>query len=134
MVCRVSNLFVSLGSSLGSQFQSRRSIVARHVQLDQLDIVLAEMSKVGWAEKETHPKLIRDIESFIGEQIVELITGFDAVALVVILGSKDLGDVGKVPRLNIIVSGIPTMNVSLDGITFIANHKSGIYKHVTVKF
>lgn len=77
-------------------------------------------------EQGTHSKFVRNIEGLVGKQLVELITGLDAVALVVILGSEDLGDVRKVPGLNVIVSCIPTVDVSLDGVTLVANHKPGV--------
>lgn len=71
----------------------------------------------------THPKLVRTVESLIGEQLVKFITGLDAVALVAIFGTENLGDIEEVPGLNVIVFRIPTMDVSLNGVTVVANHK-----------
>jgi hypothetical protein len=72
----------------------------------------------------THSKLVGHVEVLVSEQLVELITGLDTVALVVVLGSEDLGDAGKVPWLDVVVSCVPSMDVSLDSVAIVADNEA----------
>jgi hypothetical protein len=77
----------------------------------------------------TYPKLIGRIELLVGKQLVELVTGLDPVSLVVLLGAEGLGNVGEVPGLDVIVLRIPSVDVSLDGVSFVADHEPTKCKH-----
>jgi hypothetical protein len=110
-------------SGLGGQLQGRRGIVARHVQLDQLDSALAENLRLRCFD--THSKLVGHVEILISEQLVEFVTGLDTVALVVVLGSEDCGNVGKFPRLDVIVNCVPSVDVSLDSVAIVADNEAG---------
>lgn len=72
----------------------------------------------------THSKHVGRVEVLVSEQLVELITSLDTVALVVVLGSEDLGDIGKVPWLDIVVSCVPSMDVSLDSVAVVADNEA----------
>lgn len=72
----------------------------------------------------THLQPAGTTELIIGEEVLQLVPGLDAVALVPSLASENLGDIGIVPRLNIIVARIPPMDVSLDSVTFVTNDES----------
>lgn len=113
---------VAIRSGLGGQLQGRRGIVARHVQLDQLDSALAENLRLPCVD--THSKLVGHVEILVSEQLVEFVTGLDTVALVVVLGSKDCGNVGKFPRLDVIVTCVPSVDVSLDSVAIVANNEA----------
>lgn len=60
----------------------------------------------------------------IGEQVLQLVSGFDAANLVRIPGSENLRDVGIIPGLDVIIDRFPSVNVSLNGVTFIANDET----------
>ena len=72
----------------------------------------------------TYSKLVGRVEVLVSEQFVELITGLDTVALVVVLGSEGLGDIGKVPWLDIVVNSVPSVDVSLDSVAVIADNEA----------
>lgn len=110
-------------SGLGGQLQGCRGIVARHVQLDQLDSALAENLRLPCVD--THSKLVGHVELLVSEQLVEFVTGLDTVALVVVLGSEDCGNVGKFPRLDVVVTCVPSVDVSLDSVAIVANNETG---------
>lgn len=110
-------------SCLGGQLQGRRSIVARHVQLNQLNSALAENLRLPCVG--TYSKLVGHVEVLVSEQLVKFVTGLDTVALVVVLGSEDCGDVGKFPRLDVVVTCVPSVDVSLDGVAIVANNETG---------
>lgn len=114
---------VAIRSGLGGQLQARRGIVARHVQLDQLDSELAENLRLACVD--THSKLVGHVEVVVSEQLVKFVTGLDTVALVVVLGTEDCGNVGKLPRLDVVVTCVPSVDVSLDGVAVVANNKAG---------
>lgn len=63
-------------------------------------------------------------ELLIGEQVLQLVSGLDAANLVRIPGSENLRDVGIVPGLDVIIARFPSVNVSLNGVTFIADDES----------
>lgn len=123
MDSRVSRLFVSLGCGLSSQFQPGRSIIARHIQFNQLNHPLYQHLYCESSQWGTHPKVVGIIESLISEQLVKLITGLNAVALVAIFGTENLGNIEEVPGLYVIVFCIPAVDVSLDSVTVVANDK-----------
>lgn len=110
-------------SGLGGQLQARRGIVAGHVHLDQLDSTLAENLRLLCVD--THSKFVRHVEVLVSEQLVEFVTGLDTVALVVVLGSENFGNVDKFPRLDVVVTCVPSVDVSLDSVTIVANNKAG---------
>lgn len=78
--------------------------------------------------KWTYLETLRIAETRVGEQLVQLIPRLDPVTLVAILGTKDLGDIGKVPGLDVVVAGIPAVDVSLDRVALIANHETRSYQ------
>lgn len=55
---------------------------------------------------------------------MELISGLDAVSLVTIIGTEDLGNVDMIPGLDIVVRRIPSVNVSLDGVALVADDEA----------
>lgn len=72
---------------------------------------------------------LRVAEALVGKQLVQLIPSLDPVTLVSVLGAKDLGDIGKVPGLDVVVASIPSMDVSLDGVALVADHKAMSCQH-----
>lgn len=60
----------------------------------------------------------------IGEQVLQLVSGLDAANLVRIPGSENLRDIGIVPGLDVIIARFPSVNVSLNGVTFVADDES----------
>ena len=73
----------------------------------------------------THSKLVGHVEVLVSEQLVEFVTGLDTVALVVVLGSEDLGNVNKFPRLDVVVNRIPSVDVSLDSVAVVTDNEAG---------
>jgi hypothetical protein len=73
----------------------------------------------------THSKLVGHVEVLVSEQLGKFVTSLDTVALVIVLGSEDFGDVGEFPWLDIVVFCVPSVNVSLDGVTFVADNEAG---------
>lgn len=74
----------------------------------------------------THSKLVGNVEFLLGEQLVEFVTGLDTIACVVVLvSSEDLGNVGKVPWLDVVVTCVPSMDVSLNSVAVVADNETG---------
>lgn len=71
----------------------------------------------------TYPKLVGRTELLVSKQLVELVAGLDPVSLVVLLGAEDLGNVGEVPGLDVVVLRIPSVDVSFDGVSLVADHE-----------
>lgn len=61
----------------------------------------------------------------IGEEVLQLVSGLDAVALVPFSTPEDLGNIGIVPGLDIIVALLPSVDVPLNSVTFVTNDESG---------
>ena len=130
----MSGLLVASGCGLGGQFQCCGRVVARHVKFDQLhiiDIMLAHPSSptqvlIGWqcSSLWTDLKTAWVAELLIRKELVQLVPGLDAASLVAVTSTKYLGNVRKVPGLNVVVAGIPTVDVSLNGVALVANNKS----------
>lgn len=60
----------------------------------------------------------------IGKEVFQLVSGLDAVALVPFCTSENLGNIGIVPRLDVIVALLPSVDVPLNSVTFVANDES----------
>lgn len=58
------------------------------------------------------------------KQLGELLSGLNPVTLILVLGTKCHGQVHKVPFLNVVVALLPSVNISLDGKPFVADHKA----------
>lgn len=69
-------------------------------------------------------KSARVTELLIGEQVLQLVSGLDTANLIRIPGSENLRDVGIVPGLDVVIARFPSVNVSLNGVTFIADDES----------
>lgn len=65
-------------------------------------------------------------EFLVLEELVHLILGLNHITLVEVASSEYGGDVLVVPFLDIVVSGIPSVNVPLDGISLVADHEAEI--------
>lgn len=72
----------------------------------------------------TYPKFFRGAEVLVGKQLVEFVASLDTVTLVSILSTEDLRNIGKVPGLDVIVTLVPSVDVALDGVALVADHKS----------
>lgn len=72
----------------------------------------------------TYAEAVGFIEAGLSKQLVELISGLDAVSLVAIIGTEDLWNVDMIPRLDIVVRRIPSVNVSLNGVALVTDDKA----------
>ena len=69
------------------------------------------------------------------EEVLCFLLCFDLICLRLLrVGSKDMNQVLIFPLLDIIITGVHAMNVSLDGIALIANDESGSVRSVQLLF
>jgi hypothetical protein len=62
---------------------------------------------------------------FVGKQIQQLFSRSDLMGLILsLLPSESRRNVNEFPWLNVVVRFLPAVNVSLDGVTVVANHKA----------
>lgn len=70
-------------------------------------------------------KLFCGRKLLVPQQVEQLMLGTDLVRLILIrTGTKDGNKVLKFPRLDIVIYCVPPVNVSLDGVTLVANHEA----------
>lgn len=74
----------------------------------------------------TYAEAVAFIEAGLGKQLVELISGLDAVSLVAIIGTEDLWNVDMIPGLDVVVLRIPSVNVSLNGVALVTDDEARI--------
>lgn len=85
----------------------------------------ASTIRVGKSDKsKTHLKIWGIIEVFACKQFGELVAGFDPVTLVLVLRAKRRRQVHKVPFLDVVVTRLPPVDISFNGVSFIADHKA----------
>ena len=57
---------------------------------------------------------------------MKIVSSLNAISRVALPSAKDLGNVDKVPGLNIIVLGLPSVDVSFNGVSLVANNKATV--------
>lgn len=60
----------------------------------------------------------------VRKELCELVSGLDSISLVLILYTEYLRHVNKVPFLDVVVALFPAMDISLNGESFVADHKT----------
>lgn len=75
----------------------------------------------------THLQTWSGRELFVRKKLFGLIPGLDLVCLIVALCSENLGDSLVIPGLNVVVCFIPSMDIPFNGISFIADDKTGMF-------
>lgn len=64
---------------------------------------------------------------------MEIVSGLDAVSRVALSGTEDLGDIDEIPRLDVIVLGLPPVDVSFNSVALVANNEAMAIAKLVVK-